>query len=401
MCDTYVSLSNWSKNQNVIFGKNSDRNESEAQLITYSPRKTYSQGEEVRCTHISIPQVKEPAAVILSQPYWMWGAEMGANEYSVVIGNESIQTREPLKDIGLTGMDLLRLGLERGKTAKEALKVIINLLENYGQGGFHSLTQYNYHNSYLIADPTEAYVLETAGDWWIAEIVRDFRSISNHISIRFKGDMRRKGIIQHAIEKGYCKDDNDFDFKMTFSRVPLPEQFPITDRDGFSWHQLSTNEGMITIPKMMNFLRDHEVGICRHLRKDQSVGSQISLLRKDNKKSIHWFTGSTIPCLSIYKPYVFLADEQKVMDSKPYSSIDPIWFWSRHFDFINIYKKRPKRDIPERNEYYGKLRAVENDLIDQVEDIIIKEENISDLEFTELIKKVNSYGWEKSEELIK
>ncbi|MFX1240012.1 MAG: C69 family dipeptidase [Promethearchaeota archaeon] len=401
MCDTYVSLSNWSKNQNVIFGKNSDRNESEVQLITYTPRKTYSHGDEVRCTHISIPHVKESAAVILSQPYWMWGAEMGANEYNVVIGNESIQTREPLKDIGLTGMDLLRLGLERGKTAKEALKVIIDLLENYGQGGSHSLTQYNYHNSYLIADPTEAYVLETAGDWWIAEIVRDFRSISNHISVRFKGDMRRKGIIQHAIEKGYCKDDNDFDFKMTFSRVPLPEQFPITDRDGFSLHQLSSNKGTITVPKMMNFLRDHEVEICRHLRKDQSVGSQVSLLRKDNKKSIHWFTGSTIPCLSIYKPYVFPADAQKVMVSKPYSSIDPIWFWFRHFDFINFYKKRPKRDIPERNEYYGKLRAVENDLIDQIDDIISKEENISDLEFIELIKKVNSYGWEKSEELIK
>ncbi|MFX0005229.1 MAG: C69 family dipeptidase [Candidatus Hermodarchaeota archaeon] len=401
MCDTYVSLSNWSKNQNVIFGKNSDRNESEVQLITYTPRKTYSHGDEVRCTHISIPHVKESAAVILSQPYWMWGAEMGANEYNVVIGNESIQTREPLKDIGLTGMDLLRLGLERGKTAKEALKVIIDLLENYGQGGSHSLTQYNYHNSYLIADPTEAYVLETAGDWWIAEIVRDFRSISNHISVRFKGDMRRKGIIQHAIEKGYCKDDNDFDFKMTFSRVPLPEQFPITDRDGFSLHQLSSNKGTITVPKMMNFLRDHEVEICRHLRKDQSVGSQVSLLRKDNKKSIHWFTGSTIPCLSIYKPYVFPVDAQKVMESKPYSSIDPIWFWSRHFDFINFYKKRPKRDIPERNEYYGKLRAVENDLIDQIDDIISKEENISDHEFTELIKKVNSYGWEKSEELIK
>ncbi|MFX0021641.1 MAG: C69 family dipeptidase [Candidatus Hermodarchaeota archaeon] len=401
MCDTYVSLDNWSKSQNVIFGKNSDRPESEVQLITFTPRKTYSLGEEIKCTHISIPQVKESAAVILSQPYWMWGAEMGANEYDVVIGNESIQTREPLKDIGLLGMDLLRLGLERGKTAKEALNVITDLLETYGQGGFHSLNEYNYHNSYLIADPKEAYVLETAGDWWIAEIVKDFRTISNHISIRFKGDMRRKGIVQHAIEKGYCKDDRDFDFKMTFSRVPLPEQFPITDRDGFSLHQLSSNKGMVTVPMMMNFLRDHKVEICRHLRKDQSVGSQVSLLRKSNKKSIHWFTGSTIPCLSIYKPYVFPADNQKVMKSKPYSSIDPIWFWPRHFDFINTYKKRPKRDIPERNEYYRKLRTVENDLIRQIEDIISKEEKIPEHEFTELVQKVNEYGWKKSEELIK
>jgi secernin len=400
MCDTYISLSSWSKNRDAIFGKNSDRLESEAQLITYAPRKTYSQGEELKCTHISIPQVNETAAVILSQPYWMWGAEMGANEHSVVIGNESVQTREPLKDIGLLGMDLLRLGLERGKTAKESLNIIIDLLEKYGQGGFHSLKQYNYHNSYLIADPTEAYVLETAGDWWIVEIVKDFRSISNHISIRFKGDMRRKGIIQHAIEKGYCKDDNDFDFKMTFSLSPLPEKFPITDRDGFSLQQLSTNKQLVTVPVMMNFLREHEVGICRHIRKDQTVGSQVSLLRKKHK-SIHWFTGSTIPCLSIYKPYVFPVKAQNVMESKPYSSIDPSWFWIRHFNFINIYKKHPKRDIPERNDYYKKLRNIEIDLLNRVDEIISKEEIISESEFNEMINFVNNDGWKKSEEVIR
>ncbi|MFX0004564.1 MAG: C69 family dipeptidase [Candidatus Hodarchaeota archaeon] len=400
MCDTYVSLSTWSKDKNVIFGKNSDRPESEAQLISYAPRITYSYGEELKCTHISIPQVNESAAVILSQPYWMWGAEMGANEYGVVIGNESIQTREPLKESGLTGMDLLRLGLERGKTAKEALNVIISLLEKYGQGGFHSLTQYNYHNSYLIADPTEAFILETAGDWWVVEIVKEFRSISNHLSIRYKGDMRRKGIIQHAIEKGYCNDDNQFDFKMTFSRSPLPEQFPLTDRDGFSLNQLSSNKGNITVPMMMSFLRAHEVGICRHLRKDQSVGSQVSLLRKNHNKSIHWFTGSTIPCLSIYKPYAIPAEGQNVVEAKSYKSIDPNWFWMRHFDFINVYKKHPQRDIPERNDYYNKLRNIETDLLRRVDNVINKEETISEHEFNELIKAINYDGWKKSEEVI-
>jgi len=400
MCDTYVSLSPWSKDGNVIFGKNSDRLDTEVQLITYTPRKTYSQGEKVKCTHISIPQVNETAAIILSQPYWMWGAEMGANEYGVVIGNEAVQTREPLKKTGLIGMDLLRLGLERGKTAKEALNVITSLLEKHGQGGLHSLTDWNYHNSYIIADPTEAYVLDTAGEWWIVEIVKEFRSISNHISIRGKGDMRREGIIQHAVEQDYCKDDDEFDFKMIFSRVSLPDKFPITDRDGYSLYQLSSNKGTVSVPLMMKFLREHEVGICRHIRKDQTVGSQVSLLRKNNNKSIHWFTGSTIPCLSIYKPYIFPAEVLKVMKAVPYSSIDPNWFWNRHFEFIEYYKKRPKKEIPERNMYYSKLRSVENELLIRVDDVISKEESLSEIEFQRLIKSANDYGWKKSEELI-
>lgn len=67
--------------------------------------------EMFQCTYIEIPQVEKTYAVILSKPAWMWGAEMGANECGVCIGNEAVWTKlnGPDDEVErLLGMDLLR-----------------------------------------------------------------------------------------------------------------------------------------------------------------------------------------------------------------------------------------------------------------------------------------------------
>ena len=387
MCDTLVALGNSTKDGSVIFGKNSDRPWDEVQLITYSPELTFSKGEEVKCTYVSIPQVSETVAVILSQPWWMWGAEMGANEYGVVIGNEAIYTNEPIRDIGLLGMDLLRLGLERGKTARESLNIITSLLENYGQGGgcAYNDPSWVYHNSFIIADPKEAYVLETADEWWVAERVGEVRSISNSISIKGQGDIRRDGIIQYAIEKNYCKDDKDFDFAMTFSGLPTSSIPSPYSREGKSNILLNENIGKITPKLMMDFLREHQAGICMH-GGFESTGSQVSHLMKE-KKSLHWFTGTTLPCVSIYKPYAFPIEGQKFYNSGPYSMIDPDWFWCKH-----TLSKPINRKID--------LRNIEDSIISRINYLLNQGDNINENEFIEEIRKLNIKAWNKSYEML-
>ncbi len=64
-----------------------------------------------------------------------------------------------------------RLGLERGKSAKECLDVITSLLKEHGQGGpaKEGGDPVAYYNSFIIADSQEAWVLETSDRNWAAE----------------------------------------------------------------------------------------------------------------------------------------------------------------------------------------------------------------------------------------
>ena len=130
MCDTMGKIFE----NKAIFAKNSDRSPNEPQVVEFYPAKVHEEAM-VKTTYIEVEQVKETLSFILSRPTWLWGGEMGVNECGVCIGNEAVFTKGKYADIGLTGMDMVRLALERSKTAKEALECIIGLLEKYGQGG--------------------------------------------------------------------------------------------------------------------------------------------------------------------------------------------------------------------------------------------------------------------------
>ncbi|TXT58238.1 MAG: Peptidase family C69 [Promethearchaeota archaeon] len=402
MCDTFVSLPDASLDDFTIFGKNSDRPIDEPQLITYNPRKKHGKEEDVECTYITIPESEETYSVLLSQPFWMFGAEMGVNEHNVAIGNEAVYTKEKYREKGLLGMDLLRLGLERGKSAEDALNVITDLIEKYGQGGSNSYnSRWLYHNTFIIADSSEAYVLETADKWWIAEKVKDVRSISNNLTIRGKGDIRREGIIQHAIEKGYCRNEEEFDFALIFSDPPVPDEFPLASRQGASNKFLNNNNGNMTVEILRNYLRSHKNNICMH-GQIETTGSQISHLKRGEKKSIHWFTGSNRPCESIYKPYLIPADDFRVKDPGPYTKIDSDWFWVRYRDLMKEFKNQEsdlsldKRELKFRNE----LDAIEKEIWDMVKTALNKEQKLEEEEFTQEIQQINSYAWKEAYEMI-
>ena len=141
MCDNIVALGTATSDGSVIFGKNSDREPNEPHYVTMIPQANHKKGSIVHCTYIDIPQVQETYKVLLCKPSWLWGAEMGANEHGLTIGNTAVFTREAYDTRpGLIGMDFLRLALERAKTAEGALEIITTLLEKHGQSGSNGYT---------------------------------------------------------------------------------------------------------------------------------------------------------------------------------------------------------------------------------------------------------------------
>lgn len=307
-CDTFVAFPPATKEGTVIFGKNSDRPEGEGQSIRRYPRATHTHDDATeKCTYIAIPQVATTHAVLLSQIDWMWGAEMGANECGVVIGNEAVWTQDDASGQPhyLLGMDLVRLGLERGSTAKEALTVITTLLERHGQGGACAENDptFVYHNSYLIVDSNEAWVLETSARHWVAQrSTTGVRNISNCLSIRSDYDLASKGIEDFAREKGYWKHDKSksFDFLEAFCSGSVREE--VCDPrfcGGKRLLEKHADKGTMDKDAMIAILRDHTSGICMH-GGFETTSSWVSELTS-SKTARHWVTGQPYPCKSDFE----------------------------------------------------------------------------------------------------
>jgi len=186
MCDCLVALPA-ATGAHTLFAKNSDRPPTEPQDVEWSaPRRDTA----LRATYIDVdPASVDTIGCLLSRPRWCWGAEHGVNEAGVAIGNEAIYTTLDPRAAppALIGMDLVRLGLERGDTAEAATAAIIDLLERYGQGGSGNHAAHAhpepYWSSFLVADPVDAYVIETSGREWATERVDRARAISNRTTI--------------------------------------------------------------------------------------------------------------------------------------------------------------------------------------------------------------------------
>lgn len=320
----------------VIFGKNSNRPDTEVQEVVYFAAKDYDSGTKVSCTFIDIDQVSHSHAVILSKPAWMWGAEMGANEHGVCVGSSVAHTKmeEKLEDEErLLGADLVRLTLERSRGAAEGVDVLCSLLNHHGQGGPYSevpgfTNACQLCTSFLIVDCSEAWVVETAagGQFWAAEKVSsNLHSLHGKLTIGTNFAKSSEGLISKATEAGlYKESDGPFNFSKVFSVSETEETNPIIQEA-----EEILESGAIKPLTAFQHLRKKEIGIDVIKNQFVTAGSQISILSPQEASSTaaccHWFTATPNPKTSIFKPFLFSSDVYQHLEtiSPVYNDDDP------------------------------------------------------------------------------
>ncbi|MFV1992111.1 MAG: C69 family dipeptidase, partial [Acidimicrobiales bacterium] len=331
-CDTWVALHDATADGSVILAKNSDRPSMEAQPLVQFARLEHPPGDVLECTYLKIPQTTVTYAHIGSKIWWTFGYEHGMNEHGVAIGNEAVWSKEPYEETGLLGMDLLRLGLERGETAYAAMHVIIELLAKYGQGGACERPgewgEAAYHNSFLIADPKEAWVLETAGRYWAARrITKGVYSISNIYTIESSWDEAHPRLVDHAIEQGWCMSKGEFNFARHYGdywRENAPNPGAMQIRRNATLACLKRDIGRISPKSMMQINRNHLEDTvvaprwsaaepfwatpCAHdlpRVKYRTVASMVAHLRHEQPpllRQVYW-AGFSNPCCSVFQPF--------------------------------------------------------------------------------------------------
>ncbi|NVK37848.1 MAG: C69 family dipeptidase [Gammaproteobacteria bacterium] len=356
MCDTLALLINGE----TYFAKNSDREPLEPQRVEWHAAQSSPQSQ---LTYLTVQRPASTFATWISRPDWMWGAEMGMNEHGVCIGNEAVFTKLiERKKKALLGMDLVRLGLEESKTAYDALLVITNYIERYGQGGpaGYQNKSFFYDNSFLLADQNEVWQLETAGKCWVAkrfvhQTTPQIVAISNALTIGRDFDLSSPEIEVTAFELGLYKGKKPFDFQEVFSTWFMPWAGKAKSRRECNIQQLSQlNFDDALVPQIAQVLQQHKLGerpssngdVCMHStgihRPSETTQSMIAKLT-DSEKQL-WMTGNSLPCQSVYKP-MLEADNWLLQQE---------YYWEKWADLFSLKGHKKQHKLHEINREYQK-----------------------------------------------
>ncbi len=368
MCDT-VCVRHAGR---TLFAKNSDRPIGEVQVL--EPHAARTGTAALRTQYLSIDG-HDSLATLGSRPTWLWGFEHGVNEQRVAIGNERVFTVDDAAAASpaLIGMDLVRLGLERARTADAAIDVMTDLLAEHGQGGIADATNGEpYFSSFLVADPRSAWVLETSGRSWAAKPVVDGAAISNRIGLD-DGWTRASADVATGRAFDEWRDPEGWaalaDIRLACTRPAVTGEQRIDDPADLAalmrhhgtrpWGRPDadpTDVSELPPPKIGSSAEGFSV--CMHLREYQATAaSMICELPEDPERPLRAWVAAGSPCVSVFVPVFPTAAVPTALASES--------TWQR----FTVLRERVERDGDALVEIRAVLAPIEAALWDDADEV--------------------------------
>lgn len=321
---------------------NSEGGVNEANSVVHLPRSAFPIGSNPKLLNLSLSLPNETYEMCISKRDWAWGAEFGTNEFglSIALGkNESSSFGQEIPL--LNGTEILRIGLERSKSAESAVLWISRLIEE----SFSQTNQYPVPKlSFLIIDRKDAFLLESFGPHWATKKIEESLTISHEYTIEDDFDFASITVKEIQAKTPSFSFRNHFNSvskkwsKKTSYVNPFKTEITsiLKSGQGFSLEQ--------TISLLqLHGEKDHDFEprstkkryICTHasgfLQSQQTNASFIvewdtSTLQLDPLRI--FYTGTASPCLSVFKPFFLgtqgLRDMRLLQSEKKYS--ESLWW---------------------------------------------------------------------------
>lgn len=180
-------------------------------------------------------------------------------------------------------------------------------------------------------------MIDIVGRLFAAERIHEgFRAFGKSFAVGVKIDKKSEGLEDKLKELGLF-NGGELDFSKAISSEIISKTFPIEPEAGFC------------AEKMFEILRRSSEG------NDPIASSFVSVLR-DNL-SLFWFTGTTDPKESVFKPFIFTSD----------ACISPLTKLNEDDDETNLRKLHAKRNWEQVGEL---LKSLEKSCVDEVDGYI-------------------------------
>lgn len=178
--------------------------------------RTYPKGAAYKAAYIDIEQAEATYKFIGSRTAGRWGYGMGVNEHQVTVSDNDAPSRDKLDfKAGLHDNDLVRLVLERAKTARQGVDVIAELVGKYGQAWNGIMFE--------IGDPNDLWVVEITGHRWVAKQYKDtVAARSNQYQIEDDYDLAAPDLVSFAVSQGWVPEGTErINFRQVYSTDEL------------------------------------------------------------------------------------------------------------------------------------------------------------------------------------